>query len=578
VQNNLLPFPIPILHRFVFPLGALLSPPFIGNELTQIYHFKIKKAIFSVEGLREISYKISSMETWRLLDTDARSAAENMALDETLLELKAEGKIPHTLRFLRFSNPTVLVGHHQSVEEEVRLDYCRTQGIEINRRLTGGGALYWGRKELGWEIYISKNDPRIPSRIDDLYRKMGEAAALGLRHLGVPAHFRPRNDIEIQGRKISGTGGTELSGGILFQGTLLVDFDVDEMLRALRIPTEKLQDKEIESVKERVTCLRWELGRTPSIQTIEASLTKGFEETFGVEFENIPLTTEEGNLLKTKSPYFSSQDYIFKTRDSLPRRKTLSSILKAPGGLIRISMAVDSKTQVINQILITGDFFAYPKRAIFDLESLLKNSKASPSQMREIIRAFFADKKPQIPGIKENHLIQAMEEAFQKMTLLPQGFSEEETHHLFPVLKPFKAVRKPEVLLLPYCAKELDCLYRTQHGCEECGRCSVGAAAQLARSFEMDPITIQNYEELESTLSQLKDSGTRSFIGSCCEPFYGKHRPDFERIGLPGILIDVERSTCYDLGQEKEAFKGRFENQTHLNLSLLRRVIEYCYS
>ena len=78
------------------------------------------------------------METWRLLDTGARSAAENMALDETLLELKAGEKIPPTLRFLQFSNPTVLVGHHQSVEEEVRLDYCQTQGIEINRRLTGG--------------------------------------------------------------------------------------------------------------------------------------------------------------------------------------------------------------------------------------------------------------------------------------------------------------------------------------------------------------------------------------------------------------------------------------------------------
>src|SRR5512137_792217 len=212
------------------------------------------------------------METWRLLDTGSLSAAENMALDEVLLELKAEQKIPSTLRFLQFSRPTVLVGHHQSVEEEVRLDYCERQGIEINRRLTGGGALYWGRKELGWEIYISKKDPRIPGRIEDLYRRMGEAGSLGLRHLGVRAYFRPRNDIEIQGRKISGTGGTDLSGAVLFQGTLLVDFDVDEMLRALRIPTEKLQGKEIESVKERVTCLRWEMGRTPPPQTIKGAL------------------------------------------------------------------------------------------------------------------------------------------------------------------------------------------------------------------------------------------------------------------------------------------------------------------
>lgn len=517
------------------------------------------------------------MKTWRLLDTGPRSAAENMALDEMLLEWKASERIPPTLRFLQFSNPTVLVGHHQSVEEEVRLDYCRSQGIEINRRLTGGGALYWGKKELGWEIYISKKDPRIPSRIEDLYRKMGEAASLGLRHLGIRAYFRPRNDIEIQGRKISGTGGTELSGAILFQGTVLVDFDVDEMLRALRIPTEKLQDKEIESVKERVTCLKWELGRAPSIRTIKTALAKGFEEAFGVRFQDKPMTGEEENELKSKWPYFSSQDYIFKIRNSLPRRKTLSSVLKAPGGLIRISIAIDSKTRVINQILITGDFFAYPKRAIFDLESLLKNIKASPSSIEEVIRNFFSHEKPRIPGVTEVHFIRALDEAIQKMYLLPSGFDEEETHHLFPVLKPFKEVRKPDVLLLPYCAKELECLYRNLQGCEECGRCSVGDAAQMARSFGMDSITIQDYEELESTLHRIKALGVRAFIGSCCEPFYGKHRPDFERIGLPGILVDVERSTCYDLGQEKKAFKGQFENQTHLNLSLLKKVLEYSH-
>jgi lipoate-protein ligase A len=500
-----------------------------------------------------------------------------MALDETLLELKAAEKIPHTLRFLQFSHPTVLVGHHQAVEEEVRLDYCQTRGIEINRRLTGGGALFWGEKELGWEIYISKKDPRVPSNIEDLYRKMGEAASLGLRHLGVRAHFRPRNDIEIQGRKISGTGGTEFSGAILFQGTVLVDFDVDEMLRALRIPTEKLQHKEIESLKERLTCLVWELGKAPSPSQIKTSLAKGFGEAFGVRFQDKPLTGEEEGKLENKLPYFSSQDYIFKVRNALPRRKTLSSILKAPGGLIRISIAMDSRTQVIQQILITGDFFAYPKRAIFDLESLFKNSKATPSNIEGTIQSFFSKIKPQIPGVKEIHFIQAIKEAIQKRDLLSYGIEEEETHNLFSVLKHFREVKKPEILLLPYCSKEVGCDYRNRKGCEECGRCSIGEAIQMARSFGMDSITIQSYEDLESTLRRLKRLGVRCFIGSCCEPFYGKHRPDFERIGLPGILVEVERTTCYDLDQEKMAYKGQFMNQTELNLSLLKRVLEFTH-
>ena len=517
------------------------------------------------------------METWRLLDTGSLSAAENMALDEVLLELKAEQKIPPTLRFLQFSRPTVLVGHHQSVEEEVRLDYCEAKGIDLNRRLTGGGALYWGHDELGWEIYVSKEDPRIPPRIEDLYRRMGEIAAQGLQHLGLQACFRPRNDIEIHGRKISGTGGTELSGAILFQGTLLVDFDVNEMLRALRIPTEKLQEKEIESVKERVTCLKWELNPLPLLSEIKASLVRAFQDAFGVGFQNQSLTPEEEQRLRAKLPYFSSREYIFKIREALPRRRTLSSILTAPGGLIRTSMAVDLKARVINQILITGDFFAYPKRSIFDLESLLKNSKASRSSVETIVRSYFTEEKPNIPGIRDTDLIQAIGESLQKMDLLPHGFDEEETHHLFPVVKTFGKVRRPEILLLPYCAKERDCLYRKQHGCDQCGRCSVGEAIGMAESFGMDSITIQNYEDLESTLSRLKDAGVTGFVGSCCEPFYGKHRPDFERIGIPGILVDVERNTCYDLGQEREAFRGQFENQTHLNLPLLRRVLEFTH-
>jgi len=105
----------------------------------------------------------------------------------------------------------------------------------------------------------------------------------------------------------------------------------------------------------------------------------------------------------------------------------------------------------------------------------------------------------------------------------------------------------------------------------------VGEAVEMARGFEMDSITIQNYEDLESTLSHLKDKGVTGFIGSCCEPFYGKHRPDFERMGIPGILVDVEQTTCYDLGAERQAFQGQFENQTHLNLSLLQRVLEFCH-
>ena len=291
-----------------------------------------------------------------------------------------------------------------------------------------------------------------------------------------------------------------------------------------------------------------------------------------------PLTSEEESLLNTKLPYFSSPEYIFKVRESLAQKKNLVLHPEGPG---RIDPSLhrhryegpghqpDSDYRRFLCLSQKDDLRS--RKPPQEFEGLFLPASKKSSALSWPIG------KPKIPGVKEGHLIQAIEEAVRKMDLLPHGFDEEETHHLFPVLKPFGEVKKPEVLLLPYCAKEMECSYRNLQGCDECGRCSVGDASQMARSFGMEPITIQNYEDLESVLCQLKRSGVHGFVGSCCEPFYGKHRPDFERIGLPGILVDVERSTCYDLGQEKKAFKGQFENQTHLNLPLLQRVLEFSH-
>ncbi|HSV94211.1 MAG TPA: lipoate--protein ligase, partial [Desulfobacterales bacterium] len=84
------------------------------------------------------------------------TAAENMALDDALLELKGEGRTPDTIRFLQFAPRAVLVGFHQSVAEEVRLDYCRAHGIDVNRRNTGGGAIFFDENQLGWEVICRK--------------------------------------------------------------------------------------------------------------------------------------------------------------------------------------------------------------------------------------------------------------------------------------------------------------------------------------------------------------------------------------------------------------------------------------
>ena len=170
----------------------------------------------------------------RLLDSGPLTAAEHMALDEVLLEAVGSGQSPSTFRFLQFK-PCALLGLHQKAELELHLDYCRHQGVEINRRITGGGSLYWGPRELGWELYASRHTPGLPRRVDDLYRYLCQGMAAALGRLGIDAAYRPVNDIEVRGRKICGSGGSEYKDAFVFQCSLLVDVDVREMMRVLKL-------------------------------------------------------------------------------------------------------------------------------------------------------------------------------------------------------------------------------------------------------------------------------------------------------------------------------------------------------
>ncbi|MEA3377853.1 MAG: DUF116 domain-containing protein [Chloroflexota bacterium] len=515
----------------------------------------------------------SEMGRWRLLDTGPRTAAENMALDEAILEARSQNLVPNTLRFLQFRPRCTLVGYHQTVEQEVRLDFCRAHGVEVNRRITGGGALFWDESQLGWEIYAPVDHPRLPRRLEDLYAFLCRGAVRGLERLGVRATFRPQNDVEVDGRKISGTGGTEMNGAFLFQGTLLVDFDVDTMLRALRIPTEKLKDKEVDSVKERVTCLAWELGHTLPLPDIKAALAAGFAETLGVEFVPAPLKEAEQHLLAEKLPRFRSEAWIYGLRRPLADRRELRALYKAPGGLIRASLAVDLPARRIRMALVTGDFFAYPRRAVFDLEARLKGAPAESEAVRRIVQEFFAASDVRMPGVTPDDLVHTLHEALARLDFGRLGVDLTEANRLFTVVKPLAEMPRPSHLLLPYCAKPPECEYRYREGCVRCGLCDIGEAYELAEKYELAPITIQNYEMLEEVLTDCRRQGAPAFIGSCCEAFYAKHRADFERLGLPGVLIDLDSSTCYDLGQERQAYRGQYENQTELRMELVRKVV-----
>lgn len=514
------------------------------------------------------------MKTWRLLDTPPMTAAENMALDETLVELKGEGLTPNTIHFLQFAPRVVLVGYHQSVQEEIRTDFCASHGIDINRRVTGGGAIFFDESQLGWEVICDKEffNVRVPTQ--RLFRALCDPVITALNFLGIKSNFRPRNDIEVNGRKISGTGGTESDGAFLFQGTMLTDFDVDTMLRALRIPVEKLKAKEIDSVKERVTCLKWELGYTPPLWEIKKAIRTGFEKDLDIRLEPDGLTPAEKRLFEEKVRYYRSSEWIDMVHPVFDRHEVVQSAYKNEEGLVRFTMIVDLAKRRIKDLYITGDFLSFPARALFDLESRLRGTPLEKESLHRIIGDFFGNGLIRIPGMTGEDFLKPVDQILRKVGIAKYGIPLEYCNLISVTNGSFEEVlkREPSVLLLPYCSKNLQCDLRQKKGCRACGDCSIGPAWTMGRNKKMKVVCIVSFEDLMEELEKMKAAGVSAYIGCCCQPFFTKHVDDFERAGIPGILLDIDDTTCYELDQAKEAYAGRFSNQTQVNLDLLNAV------
>lgn len=328
-------------------------------------------------------------DTWRLIDTGLRPAGQNIALNRALLEARQAEEAPSTLRFLRFA-PCALLGYHQSAEQELNLDYCRANRITIQRRITGGGAIYFDENQLGWELYLHRRDVGTGD-MQAIARRICHAAAAAVSALGVDARYRPRNDIEVGGRKISGTGGAFDGDALLYQGTLLVELDVEKMLRVLRIPAEKLSDKAIASARERVASLTELLGRKPDVGLIKRYLTEAFESEFDVEFRDGDLTLTEHRRFEAAAAEIEHADWInlvTRPRSDMP---LLEGAQKFPGGLLRAALTFDTRARAIRSVWFSGDIFVTPRRTVADLEAALKDTPLERLEAR--VHGFFAGRE-----------------------------------------------------------------------------------------------------------------------------------------------------------------------------------------
>ncbi|MBS7658536.1 MAG: biotin/lipoate A/B protein ligase family protein [Candidatus Bathyarchaeia archaeon] len=254
------------------------------------------------------------IEEWRLLELTINDAYMNMAIDEAILTMIQKGKSPNTIRFYRWNPSAVSIGYFQSLIDEVDVEACKKLNVDIVRRITGGGAVYHDYNgEVTYSVIASKENPKIPEDILESYNILCNGIVLGLKKLGLTPAFKPINDIIVNGKKISGNAQTRKLNAILQHGTILIDVDVEKMFKVLKVSNEKIKDKMITSVKERVTSVKKELGKEVDFNEVAEALKKGFEEALNIKLSPGELTEEEKALAeKLKIEKYSAKEWLYK--------------------------------------------------------------------------------------------------------------------------------------------------------------------------------------------------------------------------------------------------------------------------
>lgn len=193
---------------------------------------------------------------WSLIRSVPVASAVNHALDEVLTRRVGAGLRRPTLRFWGRIEPEVVIGRFQSVRNEVDEAEARRYGIQIMRRLTGGGAMFVEPQNvITYSIYAPTELVAGMSFVES-YAFLDAWVIGALRSLGIDAWYEPINDITSSGGKIGGAAQARRFGAVLHHVTMSYDLNSDRMLSVLRIGQEKLSDKGIASAARRVGPLR----------------------------------------------------------------------------------------------------------------------------------------------------------------------------------------------------------------------------------------------------------------------------------------------------------------------------------
>lgn len=279
----------------------------------------------------------------------------NLAFEEYILRNCRDGDY-----FLLWQNrPSVILGRHQNLFEEVYVEEARKRNVDIVRRESGGGAVYHDTGNLNF-TFITDADVRRNQSMARYAGKMADA----LIALGIPAEVSGRNDIEVKGRKISGNAQSITGKRLMHHGTLLFSADTEAAQAVLRPDPEKFRSRSVSSVRSRIGNIREFLPDAIRDWTV-IDLKKYLIDYFQCERGELDIDQlRQINILaETK---YRSENWLYEESREFD---CTHSIHRKAG---RLTVNIKIKEQTIDDIRFRGDFLS--QKSVEDVESLLKGT------------------------------------------------------------------------------------------------------------------------------------------------------------------------------------------------------------
>lgn len=346
------------------------------------------------------------MEEIRLLEIFYETLAEHEPLRRAIIEVRnRQGKrAVNTVLTFTVAKPCVQLGEFQDIDEELNLQECQRLGVDISRRIGGGGCLYYDDQT---RFAVALLDRETFENLEEAAKSwQGEIITGILRTLGAKeAWYRHIGDVQIGQTKVSGLG-TALIQNTLYLGSFMNIGTprVELAQKVLKIPPEKFADKAVSKLDDYVTSVEKVTGRLPSWAEFREAVCQNLERVFKVRVRSGEMSPEEKAVFEELRPVYTSEEWIYKRSsnrlfEGLPAGVRRGKNRRKARKLVIAHVAVDSQKK-IHRAMLCGDFFIQPGSALEEIEGNLRGVEAiDGGRIQRVIEDTLSRLNAQIPTL-----------------------------------------------------------------------------------------------------------------------------------------------------------------------------------